>query len=89
MAIAEMLDGLRGFLSHRQEAYCRTFEGKDAQHVLNDLARFCRANEPTFHTDPRVHAVAEGRREVWLRIQKHLKLTEDQLFDLYAPKGKE
>lgn len=89
MAISDVLDNLRGFLSKRQEAYCRTFEGKDGAIVLADLARFCRANEPTFHADPRVHAVAEGRREVWLRIQKHLQLTEDQLFDIYAPKGKD
>src|SRR5512146_1060172 len=42
--------------------------------VLADLARFCRANEPCFMKDDRYHALLEGRREVWLRIQNELKL---------------
>jgi hypothetical protein len=28
--------------------------------------------------------VLEGRREVWLRIQQHLNLTTEQLFQLYG-----
>jgi hypothetical protein len=47
--------------------------------ALIDLAEFCRANESCFHADPRMHAVLEGRREVWLRIQEHLHLTPTQL----------
>jgi hypothetical protein len=52
--------------------------------VLNDLAAFCRANKSTFHEDPRAHAVLEGRREVWLRIQQHLQLDEDALWKIYG-----
>jgi len=48
------------------------------------LARFCRAHESTFAADPRAHAVLEGRREVWLRIQNHLNMETEQLWDLYA-----
>lgn len=55
-----------------------------AEEVLADLAKFCRANQSTFHADPRVHAVAEGRREVWLRITQHLNLTDDQLWRMYG-----
>ena len=29
-------------------------------------------------------AVIQGRREVWLRIQNHLQLTPDQLWELYS-----
>lgn len=57
-----------------------------------DLARFCRADQSTFHADARVHAVLEGRREVWLRIQEHLRLSDEELFTLYngqAPINKE
>jgi hypothetical protein len=28
--------------------------------------------------------VAEGRREVWLRIQAHLRLTDEELWRLYG-----
>jgi hypothetical protein len=29
----------------------------------------------------------EGRREVWLRIQKHLNLSPDELVKIFNPKG--
>jgi hypothetical protein len=51
--------------------------------VLLDLAEFCRANESCYHEDARRHAVLEGRREVWLRIQTHIHLTPAQLMALY------
>lgn len=38
--------------------------------------------DTTFHPDPRMAALLEGRREVWLRIQNHLKMSQDDLFDL-------
>lgn len=47
--------------------------------VMDDLAKFCRANETTFHADPRIHAVIEGRREVWLRIQMYLNSSVEDL----------
>jgi len=72
------------FLRARAHAYRVTFSGPRAELVLADLARFCRATESTFHPDPRVHAVAEGRREVWLRIQHHLKMTDDDLWKRYG-----
>jgi hypothetical protein len=28
--------------------------------------------------------VAEGRREVWLRIENHLRLNQEQLYTIYA-----
>lgn len=71
------------FIGRRRTAYVKTFDGAFAEEVLLDLARFCRAEQSTFHADARVHAVLEGRREVWLRIQEHLKLSDDQLFALY------
>jgi hypothetical protein len=51
--------------------------------VLVDLARFCRAHESCYNPDPRIHALLEGRREVWLRIQQHAGLTGEQLMALY------
>ena len=74
----------RNFLARRRTAYVKTFQGPFGEEVLADLAKFCRANQSTFHADPRVHAVAEGRREVFLRISQHLNLTDEQLWRLYG-----
>lgn len=82
--IKDWLDKLRVALGDRQYAYRSLFKGPYADVVLKDLARFCRAHESTFNADPRAHAVAEGRREVWLRLQNHLKLSPDQLWQLYS-----
>lgn len=72
------------FLVTRKRDYSLTFKQPAGQAVLYDLAKFCRADETCFHEDPRLHAVLEGRREVFLRIQKHLNLTPEQLYALYA-----
>ena len=77
------------FLARRRTAYIKTFlNNVYGQEVLEDLAKFCRATQSTFHPDPRVHAIAEGRREVFLRIQSHLQLTDDQLWQMYSGTAK-
>lgn len=76
---------LKNFISSRQDAYRAVFQkGPMSEKVLRDLAKFCRANKTTFHEDPRAHAVLEGRREVWLRIQEHLNLTAEQVIELHG-----
>jgi len=82
-----VIDTIKKFLSNRRYAYKQAFSGVHGEAVLEDLARFCRADETTFHTDARVAAVLEGRREVWLRISKHLNLSPDELAKYYNPKG--
>lgn len=72
------------FIAERRTDYVRTFDTPHGAKVLADLAKFCRAQESTFHADPRVHAVAEGRREVWLRIQQHLNLSEQDLWRAFG-----
>lgn len=74
------------FLAQRRTAYHQTFRTSFGEQVLEDLSKFCRAHESTFHADPRVHAVLEGRREVFLRIMEHLQFTDDQLYDLHGLK---
>lgn len=85
-----MLDNLKqvvvNFLQWRRQQYLMTFDNEAGKEVLADLAKFCRANETTFNPDPRVHAVLEGRREVWLRIASHLNLSDDELYELYGRK---
>jgi hypothetical protein len=79
-----LLEAAQRFLSRRRTAYIKVFGGAFGEEVLIDLAKFCRAHESTFHADQRAHAVAEGRREVWLRIQRHLQLSDEQLWQLYG-----
>lgn len=83
MTFEEIRDRTIGFLRRRKTSYQQALMSPAGQDVLIDLARFCRANESTFNTDPRNHALLEGRREVWLRIQQHLHLSSDQLYQLY------
>jgi hypothetical protein len=73
------------FLRLRKRAYETAFPDQKTNTVLKDLAEFCRANQSCFHADARLHAVAEGRREVWLRIMNHLNLQPDELYDIYNP----
>lgn len=72
------------FLRGRARAYMLCFRTPAGMEVLADLAKFCRANEPCWSADPREHALQEGRREVWLRIEKHVRLTPDQLYAIYT-----
>jgi hypothetical protein len=85
--IREALRGTYEFLRSRKRAYQLVFGSPAGNAVLIDLASFCRANESCYADDPRKHAVAEGRREVWLRIQQHLHLSSKQLVALYAGKN--
>lgn len=85
-------------ISRRRLAYRRTFLNangdlhNDADIVLADLKRFCRATASTATVspitkavDPIAMAMAEGRREVWMRIQAHLELTDRIVFNLTEP----
>lgn len=61
----------------------------DAEIVLKDLARFCRAHRSTAvysqvrgTLDPLASARLDGRREVWLRIVEHLHLDDRFLVNL-------
>jgi hypothetical protein len=84
--IKDVIERTKRFLSRRAQDYRLTFdiESPVVQNVLKDLAKFCRAHETSFNPDQRAHALIEGRREVWLRIQNHLNLTSDQLWKLYG-----
>ncbi len=72
-------------VSEIRQAYQIVFRDAAAERVvLPDLAEFCYANEPA----PRVSDLflqgrAAGRRDVWLRLQEHLQLNEEDLFALY------
>ncbi len=67
----------------RRAAYAKTFNNPEGQKVLADLRRFCRATELSADvTNVNATYLAEGRREVWLRIQKFLSLTDEDVVKL-------
>lgn len=84
-----LAERIRALLRRRQAAYQTLFAGPVGELVLSDLAKFCRAYTTTFHADPRVAAQLDGRREVFLRIQKYLNLTDDQVWDLISKSDNE
>ncbi len=81
---------IKAFFRRTAFAYCKVFDKKNNQfsdEVLKDLARFCRAHKSAYHPDARMSAVLEGRREVWLRIQNYLNLSNEELYNLHQVKG--
>lgn len=79
MDVRQFIEKLR----FKRRDYQLTFnDNPHARRVLADLAFFCYADRSTFDPNARVHAVAEGRREVWLWINAHLHLSSEELFVL-------
>lgn len=77
-----------GFLRTRKRAYQLALRSPAGQEVLHDLLRFCRGAETAAVPGDRDKTMMLlGRQEVWLRIQQHLNLTEQELFQLYAGNG--
>lgn len=83
-----LIEKAKSFLAGRKRDYHVVFaeDNLAARRVLADLAQFCRAHETSFHKDERIDSLLEGRREVWLRIQQHLNLSNDDLWKLYGRK---
>ena len=88
------MEKLLARIRKRKYAYRRLFLGEnglngDGQIVLADLAKFCKATSSTAvvspisqRVDPIASALAEGRREVWLRIMAHLHIDDRVVFNL-------
>lgn len=76
-----IVDKLRMLLGRKASHYRAVFNAETVAgtEVLADLSTFCRAHEPTFHPDPRLEGILQGRREVWLHIQNYTKLSTDEL----------
>ena len=84
MTPEEKRDKALAFIRERKASYLETFGAAGASAAMLDLAAFCRAGATTFHPDSHVHALIEGRREAWLRIQDHLTLTDEELLRRYG-----
>lgn len=86
--IKDTIQKVLNLYAARTHAYRMVFnkDNKFTMTVLKDLAKFCRAHDSTFDKDERIHAVMEGRREVWLRIEQHLSLNQTELYELHRIK---
>lgn len=80
--------GLYELFWNKRKAYRAVFGGADGRRVLADLREFCRADSSCVvvgkdgKIDTHATVLAEGRREVWLRITETLNLTDEQLLKL-------
>lgn len=75
-------------LKRSKEAYTRVFVGgnattDDVDFVMRDLAWFCKAYDPQWHTDPRMQDRFVARREVYQRIVEYTRLDSDTLARRY------
>lgn len=62
-----------------------TLGGFTGRLALGDLAEFCGANDPApAEGDQFKQGRAAGRRDVWLRIQQFLHLTDREIINLAA-----
>jgi hypothetical protein len=73
-------------LGFRQKAYQQTFGGSNMQLVLVDLAKYACAFEadPDNIPDATLRRL-QGRRDMFFRIIKHLKLSPMEIEQVYAP----
>ena len=86
-ALTEKVGRTYDRLRQRKMAYQLAFGSPAGKKILEDLAKFCRANQSCFDTDPRVEAAMLGRQEVWLRIMHHLHMPSEEIFKLYYQVG--
>ena len=84
------IEATMNFLRGRKNMYKFVFSKTNpaAMSVLEDLTKFCRgAESAAVPGDHDRTMMLLGRQEVFLRIQQHLNLTPEELFQLYTGKG--
>lgn len=90
----ELTDRMRHWLRRKRDydAVFKTVGGEftvSGAAVLRDIGQFCGPYKTTAKVSPvqreiDVHAmlIAEGRRQVYLHIQRRLRLTDDQILNM-------
>ena len=78
----------RDALAGRQTDYVKVFSSPVGKRVLKDLMTFCRVGEVAIGTDDRTTNILQGRQEVATRILQHMKLPQEELWNLYSGKGR-
>jgi hypothetical protein len=80
-----MIDRAMRYIRGHKRAYEQVFNRQSpaVQYVLADIEDFCCANRTTATgNSDRDLAIREGRRQVWLRLQRALNLTPEEMFAL-------
>ncbi len=84
--MSETADRIIEFFRGHKRAYGQVFNRSSpaAQYVLADIAKFCHASDTTMRPGATELELArnEGRRQVFLRVQRALNLTPEEMFDL-------
>jgi hypothetical protein len=65
-----------------KRSYRQLFGSPVGELVLRDLAKLCHAASTTYDPDPREQARKEGKRQVWLRIQSMMHVSDAALINL-------
>lgn len=81
-------DAVVAHLRRSKEAYTRLFVSgnatqDDVDFVMRDLAWFCKAYDPQWHSDQRMQDRFVARREVFQRIVEYTRLDSDTLVKRY------
>jgi hypothetical protein len=77
------------FLRRRKVNFQLAFGSPAGRQVLADLREFCCASSTTAVTEnPHDMAIREGRRQVWLRIERAINLTPEQMYSIAEQKDK-
>lgn len=81
------MDAILAFFARRRVNFRLTYMQPAGRQVLADLETFCCASRTTADTnDPIQMAIREGRRQVWLRIQRAINLTPEEMLAITAEK---
>ncbi len=81
------VEAIKAFLQRRRTNFRLTYMSPMGRQALADLEPFCCGSSTTaISNDPIQMAVREGRRQVWLRIQRAIHLTADEQLAIIAEK---
>lgn len=83
------MEKIIAYLQRRRSHYRLALLSPAGRQVLADLMQFCCVNSTTERGDsPHQMAIREGRRQVFLRVQRALMLTPEQLLAISDEKDK-
>lgn len=71
-------------LDHRRRAYQSVFNNSPGKEVLEDLAKYCRVYKKNYEMGMSQLDLAyvAGMKDVYLRIQNHLNISDDDVWQL-------
>lgn len=85
--IDEWRDRVLSFFQRRRTNFRLGFGSPAGRQILADLGPFCCANSTTAKSnDPIQMAIREGRRQVWLRIERAMSLTPEEQLAIMSEK---